>query len=231
MIGVIGALEAEIESLLSAMDDKSSVTLSGIQFTRGKLHGRDVVCAKCGVGKVFAAVCAQTMILKFSPDLIINTGVGGTLTPALHIGDIAVGTEVMQHDMDLTALGFPPAYIMGLDTVNIPCSSGAGQLMAECAGALGANFVMGTIATGDVFVSRQDIKEKLNRDYGAVVCEMEGGSIGHVCCMNSVPFLVIRSVSDEADGTSSEDYGSFMEHAAKLSAACVSEFIKRYKEV
>ena len=123
MIGLIGAMEVEITSLRDAITEKVSRTISGVEFVSGKIDGQEVVTAVCGIGKVFAAVCAEAMILSYQPDLIINTGVGGSLSSDLSIGDVAVAKDVVQHDMDTTPLGDPPGYISGLGQVYLPCDA------------------------------------------------------------------------------------------------------------
>ena len=120
MTGIIGAMKIEIEALNAQMENRQTKTVSGIEFTSGTLCGREVVTAVCGIGKVFAAMCAQTMILLYSPDRIINTGVAGSLSTKLNIGDIAVSDFVVEHDMDTSPLGDPVGMISGINIVDIP---------------------------------------------------------------------------------------------------------------
>lgn len=119
MTGIIGAMKIEIEALNAQMENRQTKTVSGIEFTSGTLCGREVVTAVCGIGKVFAAMCAQTMILLYSPDRIINTGVAGSLSMKLNIGDIAVSDFVVEHDMDTSPLGDPVGMISGLSLIHI----------------------------------------------------------------------------------------------------------------
>lgn len=109
MIGIIGAMHIEVETVKSLMENKVSETVSGMEFVSGTLFGRKIVVAVCGIGKVAAAMCAQTMILKYSPECIINTGVGGSLDPELHICDVVIAESLVQHDMDTSPLGDPVA--------------------------------------------------------------------------------------------------------------------------
>ena len=117
MIGIIGAMEIEVESLKSKLTDVTAETVGGVDYFVGKMYGKDVVVAKCGVGKVFAAICAQTMILKYSPSLIINTGVAGSLSENLGVLDVAVASGVIQHDMDTSAIGDPVGLISGINMI------------------------------------------------------------------------------------------------------------------
>ena len=100
MIGIIGAMKVELEALKARLQDVTVTRISGVDFYSGKLHGTDVVAAVSGVGKVFSAVCAQTMVLKFGVKAIINTGVAGGLSPNLKLGEVAIASQVCQHDMD-----------------------------------------------------------------------------------------------------------------------------------
>ena len=120
MIGIIAAMNVEMESLRSHIENPVSKNISGITFVSGTLEGKEVVTAVCGIGKVFAALCAQTMILRYQPECIINTGVAGTLTDALTIGSVAVSSGVVQHDMDTSPLGDPLGLISGINKVVIP---------------------------------------------------------------------------------------------------------------
>ena len=135
--GIIGAMSVEVEALKAEMTDKATETVSGIEFVSGKLCGKEVVVAQCGVGKVFAALCAQTMILKYGVDRVINTGVAGSLSDKLAILDVAVATEVVQHDMDTSPLGDPVGLISGINIVKIPACKSLCDEIAEAAEANG----------------------------------------------------------------------------------------------
>ncbi len=228
MIGIIGAMSIEVEAIKELMTDKNEQVFSGITYVCGKLSGKDIVVAKCGIGKVSAAVCTQTMILKYSPDLIVNTGVGGSLSTELSIGDIAVAKAVVQHDMDTSPLGDPVGYISGLNVVEIPCDSDTVNAALGCIESLGTvKGVAGTIASGDQFIADKAKKDDIVEKFGAIVCEMEGASIGHVCYMNDVKFAVVRAVSDCADGSSHMDYAKFL----PIAAANATEIIRRMVEI
>ena len=228
MIGIIAAMDSEIAAIKETMTDKVTENISGIDFVSGKLCGKNVVVAKCGIGKVFAAICAQTMILKYSPVLVINTGVGGTLTDKLSIGDIAVATDVVQHDMDTSPLGDPVGLVSGINVVNFPADKSALELISAAANSLGVNNAKGTIASGDQFIASKEKKGYIVENFGAIACEMEGAAIGHVAYVNDTPFAVIRAISDSADDSSHMDYGEFLKIAAERSFKVVTEFVKAY---
>ncbi len=228
MIGIIAALSHEMELITKKMDSPVTETVGGVTFVKGKVNGRELVCSVCGVGKVFAAMCAEAMIIRYSPEVIINTGVGGTLTRELSIGDVAVSSAVCQHDMDTTALGDEPGLISGTGKVFFESDKAVAEKIIAIAKSSGANVVHGVIASGDKFIASACDKERITSQFGAVVCEMEGAAIGHVCYVNGVPFAVVRAISDDADGGACEDYPSFAARSAERSAEFVFKFAEEY---
>ena len=227
MVGIIGAMQTEVELLISKIQEAKVKNISGIDFVSGKIYGKDVVVAKCGIGKVFAALCAQTMILEYGVELVINTGVGGAIADELDIGDVAVSNFVVQHDMDTSALGDPVGLISGINVVEIAADTNTVNALLDAAAEVGAKCVVGTVASGDKFISGVEAKRKIKDTFGALVCEMEGAAIGQVCYVNKVPFCVIRAVSDKADGSSGVDYMTFVDGAAKKNANIVLSYLKR----
>ncbi len=229
MIGIIAAMKAEIESVKNEMTDKTVNIYSGIEYVCGKFKGKDAVVAQCGIGKVFAAICTQTMILKFKPDVIINTGVGGTLTSELCVGDIAVSSDVVQHDMDTSPIGDPVGLVSGINVIHFPADKKMADLLSDCAEALKINNRQGTIASGDQFIASREKKNYIKEHFGAIACEMEGAAVGHVCYVNNVPFAVLRAISDNADDSSNMDYGEFLGLAAERSFGVISAFAENYE--
>ena len=225
MIGIIAAMNVEMESLRSYMTHTETEVVSGVTFVRGMLQGREVVTAVCGIGKVFAALCAQTMILKYHPECIINTGVAGTLTDALDIGSIAVSTAMVQHDMDTSAIGDPVGLISGINIVEIPADKALGEKLSACAKEMNVKTVSGVIASGDQFVASSERKSFITEHFSAIACEMEGAAIGQVCYVNQVPFCVLRAISDSADGSSHMDYPVFVKMAAEQSVKLMRRFL------
>lgn len=227
MIGIIGAMKIEVERLTSDMTDAKTECISGIEFVSGKLCGRDVVVAQCGIGKVFAALCAQTMIIKYGVDTVINTGVAGTLSADLGIGDVAVSSACVQHDMDTSPLGDPVGLISGINIIEIPADVQLCDKICSAAVELGIKSKAGVIASGDCFVSDAGKKKYITDTFGAIACEMEGAAIAQVCYVNRVKFAVIRAISDNADGSADMDYGEFSRIAAKNSADMVEAFLRK----
>lgn len=228
MIGIIGAMGIEVRALADLLEDKKCKTISGVEYMSGKIYGKDVVLAVCGIGKVFAAICAQTMILKYNPDVIINTGVAGTLSDKLSIGDIAIADSVVQHDMDTSPLGDPVGLLSGINIVKISADKDTVAKIKSCVKETGVNYEIGTIASGDQFLASNDIKTRIVKNFGAIAGEMEGGAIGHVCYVNNKPFCVLRAISDCADGSGAENYMEFLSHAAENATMIMARFIKEY---
>ncbi len=228
MIGIIGAMGIEVRALADLLEDKKSETISGVEYISGKIYGKDVVLAVCGIGKVFAAICAQTMVLKYNPDVIINTGVAGTLTDALSIGDIAIADSVVQHDMDTSPLGDPVGLLSGINIVKIPADKKTCEKIETCVKEIGANYETGTIASGDQFLASKEVKERIVANFGAIAGEMEGAAVGHVCYVNQKPFCVLRAISDCADGSGAENYMEFLGKAAENATMIMAKFIKEY---
>ncbi len=226
-IGIIGAMKPETDGLISLMENKETVALGGINFTYGTLCKKSVVISTCGVGKVFAAMAAEAMILGFCPDAIINTGVAGTLTDKIKIGGTVVATALVQHDMDTSALGDPVGLISGINIVDIPCAKSLVSELSSCVSALGFSYICGKIASGDQFICTQAKKNYIKDTFSAVACEMEGASIGQVCYVNGVDFCVLRSISDGGDEEAEMDYPKFVELAAKNSIAVLCKFLEK----
>ena len=226
MIGIIGALDIELERLIDAMQEPVHREISGVPFTCGKLLGTDVVIARAGVGKVNAAVCAQTMALIYEPELIINSGVSGALSPELRVGDVVIGTDVVQHDVDTTALGDEPGFVSTVDRLSFPLDNFASTAIAAAAEELGIRAVRGRIASGDQFVASTARKEEIVRLFTAVTCEMEAGAIAHVCFLNRIPCAVIRSISDGGNEEAPMSYEEFLPLAAKNSSELTLAYLK-----
>lgn len=227
MIGIIGAMNVEVEGLKAIMDGTKVDTVSGVDFYCGKINKTDVVVAVAGVGKVNAAVTAQTMILKYNVDALINIGVAGGLDSSLKIGDIVIADCVAEHDMDTTALGDEPGFITGLDRVYMDCDARLVDTLRKCTDELGIHTVIGTIVSGDQFISTPEQRDKLINVFGGAAAEMEGASIGHVCTMNNVPFCVLRAISDGANDDSHMDFPVFCEMAAKNSIEIIKLMSER----
>lgn len=217
--GIIAAMQKEAAGLLEKMQDKTETVIGGVTYTAGTLCGHTAVVAVCGVGKVFAALCAQTMILRFAPQCIINTGVAGSLSTALSIGDLVIADGAVQHDMDTSAIGDPVGLLSGINKIVLPTDRALTERLKAAAAAVGAVALGGIVATGDRFVADAAEKRRIVDTFGAVACEMEGGAVAQACFVNGVPFALVRAISDDASGKAQVDYPVFADAAAKNSIA------------
>ena len=148
-IGIIGAMQPEVEAIIGSLENKESECVSGITFHRGMIEGRSVVVAKCGIGKVFAALCAEIMILKYNPDLLVNTGVGGAIGGGLRCGDVVIADRLCQHDMDTSAIGDPKGLVSGINMIYFEADQRAREILLDKGESLGLAVKSGTVATGD----------------------------------------------------------------------------------
>jgi adenosylhomocysteine nucleosidase len=226
MIGIICAMDQEAEKLRANMEDPSTEYLGKLRFTSGKLMGQRVVIGMAGVGKVNAAMCTQAMIMRYAPTLIVNSGVAGSLSGKLDIGEIAVGTGVVEHDFDTTAMGDPPAYFTELNGDTFPCDPETVQAILRAAEAEGVRAVPAKIASGDRFISEAAQKDRLVSMFEAEACEMESGAIAHVCFNNNIKCAVIRAISDSTDGEHHVEFYQFLPIAADNSARVLMRFLQ-----
>ena len=225
-IGIIGAMEPEVEAIIATLEEKASETVSGITFYTGKIGEKTVAVAKCGIGKVFAALCAEIMILKYSPDLLVNTGVGGALASGITTGDIVIAGDLCQHDMDTSPIGDPVGLVSGINKIYFEADQKISQKLTNCVVALGGKALAGCIASGDQFVAAPEKKAYIKETFGAIACEMEGGAIAHVATVNGTPFAVLRAISDSADGDATMDYPTFTRLAAERSVATLRAYLR-----
>ena len=217
MIGIIGAMESETAAIIREMEKAESKEVSGVRFVRGYWGGKEVVVATSGVGKVFAALCTEAMILTYHPECIINTGVAGALDPALQLLDVVIADRVVQHDMDTSPLGDPIGMLSGINEVYLPADEGLSSKLAWAAAKLGIFAMKGTVASGDQFIAEQQKKNLIRTRFNAACCEMEGAAIGQVCYINKVPFAILRAISDGASDGASMDFPVFTKKAARQS--------------
>ena len=227
-IGVIGAMTEEVSELVLKLENRKTETVSGVEFNVGTLLGKNCVIAKCGIGKVFAALCAEAMIVKYSPSLIINTGVGGAIAPGIKTADIVIAEKLCQHDMDTSAIGDPVGLVSGINKIYFDADKRAVEILLSKAESLGLCAKKGCIATADRFIAEANDKKRIAENFGASACEMEGGAIAQVAYVNGTPFAVVRAISDSADGDATMDYPTFLPIAAKNSKALTLALIEAY---
>lgn len=226
-IGIIGAMDEEIALYLEAMGQTKQTTKAGITYYEGEMEGKSVVLCKSGVGKVNAAVTTQILIDQFQVDRVIFTGVAGAVHPDLNIGDIVVSTDCIQHDIDVTALGFAPGQIPFTEQWVWKADEKLMQRAIEAGKDLdaGIQVVSGRILSGDQFVANREKVQWMYEQFEAHCTEMEGASVGQVCAMNDVPFVVVRSMSDKADGSAHVNFVEFTKLASQRSYAIVRNML------
>lgn len=227
MIGIIGAMQEEVEQIVAVMDVEREETKASMTFRAGKLSGKDVVIVVSGIGKVNAAICTQILVDDFKVDYVINTGIAGSLNAAIDIGDIVISSDVLHHDMDATNFGYPLGQVPRMDTLSFPADKHlievAKNACAKAVPEIGTH--VGRIVSGDQFISDKAAKERITKNFNGFCTEMEGASIAHTAYLNKVPFVILRAISDKADDSASVDYPTFEKQAIANGVKLIKEFV------
>ena len=227
MIGIIGAMNVEINGYLSLLEKHVEQSFGCFHFHTGLLCNKEVVIAKCGVGKVNAAVCTQILADCYQVEAVINTGVAGSLRAEINIGDIVVSTDALQHDMDATGFGYEPAEIPLMGKKTFEADASLRSLIAETCREVNPEIGVfeGRVVSGDQFISDGDVKDRLVRMFAPYCTEMEGAAIAQAAWLNQIPFVIIRAISDKADGTAQVDYPTFEKQAITHSVNLMRELL------
>ena len=234
-LGIIGAMDVEIELLKNSLQCENIRKIGESTYYSGKINGKPIVIAKCGVGKVRAALCVQAMIDFFDVSAIINTGIAGGISNDLYVGDVVLCTDALQHDFDVTAFGYAKGYMCTGKDSNKPTLFNADdtlqKLLYESAISLlpSSQVKSGIIASGDKFISDSQTRKYLADQFNATAVEMEGAAIAQASFANNIPFMIIRMISDLADGKPNEEYNSFEQNASATLANIVLKSIEVYK--
>ncbi|OUP50328.1 5'-methylthioadenosine/adenosylhomocysteine nucleosidase [Lachnoclostridium sp. An181] len=222
MIGIIGAMEEEVQVLKNEMEAEEVKDIAGMTFYKGTLCGKETVVVQSGIGKVNAAICTQVLADQFGVDVVINTGIAGSLDADIDIGDIVISTDAVEHDMDASAFGDSVGQVPRMDTFSFPADE---QLVKK---AVEANeqanpdvrTFTGRVVSGDQFVSSSEVKDRLVKLFRAKCTEMEGAAIAHAAYLNQISCVIIRAISDKADNSATMDYPTFekkaIEHSVRL---------------
>lgn len=222
-IGILGAMDLEIKTLLNAMAEIKEEKVAGTTFYQGLLKGKEVVLACCGVGKVNAASCTQALITCFDVDCIINTGIAGGMHWDVKVCDIVVSSEVTHHDVRREQMihCYPNVEAFKADPhlIEVACRA----LITNSH--LHDKHHIGKIVSGESFVNDRDLKATIIANHQPHCVEMEGSAIGHVAYLNDIPFVVIRSISDNADDQADMTYKEFEQLAAEQSSNLVMEML------
>ena len=227
-IGIIGAMEPEVAHLIASLEAAQSQTIAGIEFVAGKLNGKEVIVTRSGIGKVAASIATTLLIEKYQPDYVINTGSAGGFVDSLEIGDIVISSEVRHHDVDVTAFGYEigqmaqqPAAFMP-DAKLVEAAKKAVDSLGE------VKTIEGLICTGDSFICDPERTAVMLKHFPTMAaCEMEAAAIAQVCHQFGVPFVVIRSLSDNANNDSPVDFDSYIVKAGHHSALMVMALLQQ----
>lgn len=226
VIGIIGAMDEELEILLKEMKLEKIEVKANMRFNFGKLYDKDIVVVRSGIGKVNAAICTQILIDDFSVDKVINVGIAGGIGKDVYPGDVVIASNLVQHDMDTSAFGDEIGQIPRLDTYDFKCTNElVDKAKSACVNIKDHKSFVGRIVTGDQFISNTEKIKWLNEKFEALACEMEGGSIAQVCYLNKVAFVVIRSISDNANNGAHMDYEKFAPIAIRNSTEILKNIL------
>ncbi|MCR5161075.1 MAG: 5'-methylthioadenosine/adenosylhomocysteine nucleosidase [Lachnospiraceae bacterium] len=227
-IGIIGAMEDEVAGLKARMEQVSKTVLARMEFNEGLLEGKPVVVVRSGIGKVNAAVCTQILADRFGVGAVINTGVAGSLDARIDIGDFVISTDAVHHDMDATVFGYAPGEVPQLGQVSFEADKAlADAAEAACRKVIpDQNVWRGRVVSGDQFIVSREKKDEIVKTFGGLCTEMEGASIAHAAWLNSLPFLIVRAISDKADESAEMDYPTFEKKAAGSSVEMLCEMLK-----
>lgn len=228
-IGIIGAMADEVAGLKELMQDVEITRKASMEFYAGTLEGKKVVVVQSGIGKVNAAVCTQILVDDFLAEVVMNTGIAGSLNNDINIGDIVVSTDLVHHDVEATAFGYKKGQVPGMEYFSFQSDDALRGLAVKACREVNPDIQVfeGRIASGDQFVADQGVKDFIVNEFGAYAVEMEGAAIAQAAMLNHVPFLVIRAISDKADGSAHVDYPAFeklaIEHSVRLTRRILRE--------
>ena len=230
-LGIIGAMQVEVEILLSRMENQKVRTIAGSTFYEGTLEGLNAVVVQCGVGKVNAAMCTQILCNCFGVTHLVNTGIAGSLSAQLDIGDLVVSTDAMYHDFDCVNFGYEFGRIPGMDTVAFAADPALIRYALAAAEQVNPGHCRtGRIASGDQFVADKALKEQIIARTQGLCTEMEGAAIAQTAYRNGLPFVILRAISDKADDSAEMDYPTFERIAAHRCAQVTCHLAKQLLE-
>jgi adenosylhomocysteine nucleosidase len=228
-IGIIGAMEEEVIRLKEQMDDVEIKSIASMDFCEGSLEDSPLVVVRSGIGKVNAALCAQILVDKYGVDLVINTGVAGSLRNEINIADIVLSTDALQHDVDATGFGYDVGVIPRMEQSIFQADKKLIELAKgvckEVLPLLGVH--TGRIVSGDQFISDSGKKEWLLKTFDGYCTEMEGAAIAQAAYLNKIPFLIIRAISDKADNSAEMAYSEFEAIAIDSTVKLLTGLIKQ----
>lgn len=222
-------MDEELALLLAQVENQNKQTYADSDFITGIYFGQEVVVCKSGIGKVNAAINTQILIDRFEVEEIIFTGVAGAAEPSLNIGDIVISSSCQQHDMDVTALGHAVGITPDQEVSDFPADAGLIKLAEQSCLSLGqdCHYIIGKVLSGDQFIADKGIVNKLHETFDGACVEMEGAAVAQVCHRNKIPYVVIRAMSDKADGSAHMNYPDFVVIAADRSFEIIQGIFKQ----
>lgn len=223
MIGIIGAMEEEVAALKEAMDIHETVEQASMVFCKGVLCGKEVVIVRSGIGKVNAGICAQILVDRFKAEMLINTGIAGSLDAKIDIGDMVISTDALHHDMDATEFGYPVGQVPRMEVMSFPADEELVKKAVQASEKANPDIhtFTGRVASGDQFIASREVKDKIVENFHPLCVEMEGAGIAHAAHLNKVSYVIIRAISDKADNSASVDYPTFERQAIAHSVRLV----------
>lgn len=225
--GLIGAMDEEIAYLLEKMTKRKEYTIANSLFIEGKINEKEVVLLKSGIGKVNAAMATTILMERFNPNVVINTGSAGGFSTNLSVGDIVISDEVVHHDVDATAFNYEYGQVPRLPATfkaDASLIEETKQVMDE----LDLNYEIGLVATGDSFMSDEEKIERVKEIFPNILAaEMEGAAIAQVCYQYSIPFIVIRAISDVAGKDSPVSFEQFLQKATKNASEIILQLLNK----
>lgn len=222
---LIGAMDEEVDALRASLADARHERVGPFDLHRGRLEGRPVVVARCGVGKVNAAALTQA-ILERGVGRVLFTGVAGAIDPELRVGDVVVSTDAVQYDVDVTALGYALAEVPGSGIAWSADPALIAAAVAAAAGLVGVRVRQGRVASADRFLADPEEAAALRRRFSASCVEMEGAAVAQICCAWGIPFVIVRSISDTADLAAQVDFRAFTLTAASHAKSVVEGILR-----
>lgn len=228
-IGIIGAMSEEVKGFKSEIENLKEEKVGNLIFYIGKIKGKDIVLLETGIGKVNAAIGATLMIDKFKVEKIIFTGVAGGINEDLDLGDVVISTDLIQHDVDVTAFGEKLGMIPRMESSIFKADDELIALAEEAGKKLKGKVIRGRILSGDQFIASPEKIAFLKNEFNGDCAEMEGAAVGHVCEIFNIPFVVVRTMSDKANSNAHTDYTTFMKIAADNSITLVNEMLLNLK--
>ena len=227
-IGIIGAMEEEVEALRGKLTYVKTTSRASMDFYAGKMGNKEVVIVRSGIGKVNAGICTQILADLFQVDAVINTGIAGSLKAEINIGDIVVSTDLVHHDMDAVNFGYPLGQIPQMDTFSFKADEKLAELAEKACHEVNPEIQVfrGRIVSGDQFIAEKAVKERIAENFQGYCTEMEGAAIAQAAYLNEVPFVVLRAIYDKADDSATMDYPTFEAKAAEHCVKLVEHFLE-----